>query len=181
MIVTNSLPNGTAPLNSAPEPLTEAQRQFAAEHHNLIYSFLYEKGWDVDEYYDIAAFGFLRSVIRYCNIPSLSRYAFSTIAWRAMGQSIASYRRAEARRQASEKRYLSTAPPNPPGPFEDMAARLLLQDLAIMSTPDQYDLAVMRLQGYSIAEVARAQGMSPKRVRKLLTELYRVYLKLYNE
>lgn len=181
MTVTNSPPNGTAPPSRTPEPLTESQRQFAAEHHNLIYSFLHEKGWDVDEYYDIAAFGFLRSVMRYFAVPNLQRYAFSTIAWCAMGQSIASYHRTEARRQACEKRYLSTVYSCPLDPFDDMAARLLLQDLATMSSPSQYELAVMRLQGYSIAEAARAQGVSPKRIRKLLAELYRVYLKLYCE
>ena len=45
--------------------MTEEQRQFAADRHNLIYAFLHEKGWAPGEYYDIAAFGFLRAVMRY--------------------------------------------------------------------------------------------------------------------
>ena len=36
-----------------------------------------------------------------------------------------------------------------------------------------------RLPGYSIAETARQRGMTPKRVRRLLKELYRVYFQLY--
>ena len=60
-----------------------------------------------------------------------------------------------------------------------METKLLLHMLAAVSGEKQYRLTVMRLQGYSIAETARAQGMSPKRVRKMLREMYLVYLKLY--
>lgn len=161
------------------EGMTDAQRQFAADHHNLIYTFLHEKGWAPDEYYDIAALGFLRSVMRYLSEPHLHRYPFSTIAWRAMGQSISAYHRAEARRIKGEQEYLLTAQSSVPDPFEEMETKLLLHTLAAVSGENRYRLAVMRLHGYSIAETARAQGMSPKRVRKMLREMYLVYLKLY--
>ena len=85
--------------------LTEDQRRFAAENHNLIYRYLYEQGRAVDDYYDIAALGFLSAVRRYMTKPELRRYAFSTIAWRSMKQSIASFHRAETRREAAERRY----------------------------------------------------------------------------
>lgn len=161
------------------EVLTEQQRQFAAERHNLIYAFLREKGWPVSEYYDIAAFGFLRAVRRYLTEPQLAKYAFSTVAWRAMSQSIASFCRAEARQKEVEQRYLETVQPVT-DPFEELEYNLLLHDLAAVSSEQQYRLAKLRLQGYSIAETARAQGMTPKRVRRLLRELYRVYFQLYN-
>ena len=162
-----------------PETITDAQRQFAADNHNLIYTFLHEKGWAPDEYYDIAALGFLRSAMRYLSEPHLHRYPFSTIAWRAMGQSIFAYHRAEARRIKGEQEYLLTVQPSATDPFEEMETKLLLHMLAAVSGEKQYRLTVMRLQGYSIAETARAQGMSPKRVRKMLREMYLVYLKLY--
>lgn len=63
--------------------MTERQRRFAAKNHNLIYRYLHEKGWEVSEYYDIAAFGYLRAVRRYLTEPGLSIYAFSSIAWQA--------------------------------------------------------------------------------------------------
>ena len=44
------------PLNA----LTEPQRQFAEEHHALIYQFLLDRRLDICEYYDIAALGYLR-------------------------------------------------------------------------------------------------------------------------
>lgn len=167
--------------SSQPKVMSETQRQFAAERHNLIYTFLREKGWAPGEYYDIAAFGFLRAVMRYLSEPNLHQYAFSTIAWRAMGQSIASYHRAESRRVESEQRYLETKLHQEQDPFTELEANLLLHDLFARSSSEQYRLAALRLQGYSIAETARTQGMTPKRVRRLLRELYHVYLQLYTK
>lgn len=159
--------------------MTEDQRQFAAQNHNLIYAFLREKGWTVEEYYDIAAFGFLQSVIRYRTIPKLRAYTFSTIAWRAMDRSVNSYRRAEARRMAAEQQYTTLVQSAETELYSELEVKLLLSDLAAHASPEQYELAAMRLQGYSIVEVARALGMSSGKVRRLLRELYRVYLQLY--
>ena len=61
----------------------------------------------------------------------------------------------------------------------ELEARLLLHDLAAVSSKQQYALAEMRLQGYTIAEIALAQGMPKIRIRRLLKELYRAYLQLY--
>ena len=58
------------PLNA----LTEPQRQFAEEHHALIYQFLLDRRLDICEYYDIAALGYLRAVQRYLTRPALSQY-----------------------------------------------------------------------------------------------------------
>ena len=159
--------------------MTERQRRFAAKNHNLIYRYLHEKGWEVSEYYDIAAFGYLRAVRRYLTEPGLSIYAFSSIAWRAMAQSIAAIHRAERRRQDPAPRVLSAAAPARPPPAPELEARLLLHDLAAVSSKQQYELAEMRLQGYSIAEIALAQGMPKIRIRRLLKELYRAYFQLY--
>ncbi len=164
----------------AGQALPEAQRQFAAENHNLIYSYLWERKLEIDDYYDIAVFGYLRAVKRYLTEPGLCGYQFSTIAWRAIRQSIASFHRAEERRENTERKYLSTLRSRSPDPFEELEAKLLLHDLAAVASHKQYALATMRLQGHSIAETARVQGMDEKRVRGLLKELYRVYLCLYN-
>ena len=158
--------------------LTQIQRAFAASHHDLIYTFLRDQGWEAGEYYDIAAFGYLAAVRRYLTRPDLQKYAFSTIAWRSMKQSVAAFHKSELRQRDTERRYLEAAPPAP-DPMAETEARLILHELASVSTPEQRRLAVLRLQGYTIAETARLRGMPPKRVSKLLREMYRVYLQLY--
>ncbi len=145
----------------------------------MIYSYLWEKKLKIDVYYDIAVFGYLRAVKRYLTEPRLRRYQFSTIAWSAMRQSITSFRRIEERRKETERKYLSALQSRPPDPFEKLEVKLLLHDLAAVSNHEQHVLVALRLQGCSIAETARVQGMDEKRVRGLLRELYRVYLRLY--
>lgn len=172
-----STATGKSCRSDAGRALTEEQRRFASNNHGLIFSFLNEQGWDDREYYDIAAFGYLSAVRRYLTRPWLRQYAFSTIAWRSMWRSIAAFHRAEAKRLEAERRYLETAPRQ--DPMAELEARLFLHDLASVASHSQYELASLRLQGYSIAETARKSGMTPKRVTKLLRELYRVYFQLY--
>ena len=154
-------------------PLTETQRQFAADNHDLIYSFLQERALDMD-CYDTAVFGYLRAVQRYLSEPRLHRYQFSTVAWWAMRQSVMAFHRTEERQRESEQRYWEQL--QPLSPFKELEAKLLLCDLAAVSSREQYAIVVMRLQGYSVAETARVQGMSEKRVRALLKKLYQTYL-----
>lgn len=132
---------------------------------------------DEQEYYDVAAFGYLSAVKRYFAQPKLGRYAFSTIAWQSMRRSVDAFHRAETRRKEAEQRYLETMPKS--DPMEELEARLFLHDLASIASRSQYELASLRLQGYSVAEAARQCGISPKRVSKLLRELYRAYFQLY--
>jgi DNA-directed RNA polymerase specialized sigma24 family protein len=121
--------------------------------------------------------GYLSAVRRYLTRSTLRRYAFSTIAWKSMGRSIAAFHQAEALRVQAEQRYVEMTPRR--DPMEELEARLFLHDLASVASRPQYELAALRLQGYSIAETARQSGMTPKRVRSLLRELYRVYFQLY--
>lgn len=121
--------------------------------------------------------GYLSAVRRYLTQPQLRRYAFSTIAWKSMRRSIAAFRRAEALRTQAEQRYQEAMPKS--DPMEELEARLFLHDLASIASRPQYELAALRLQGYSIKETARQRGMTPKRVRRLLKELFRAYFQLY--
>ena len=61
----------------------------------------------------------------------------------------------------------------------ELEARLILHDLVSTASRSQYEMMALRSQGYSIAETAHSLGIAPRRVRSLLRELYRVYLKLY--
>lgn len=90
-----------------------------------------------------------------------------------MQRSIAVFHRAEVQRTQAEQRYLETAAKH--DPMEE----LVLHDLASVASRSQYELTALRLQGCSIAETARQRGMTPKRVHRLLKELYRAYFQLY--
>ena len=158
--------------------LTEPQRQFAEEHHALIYQFLIDRRLDIHEYYDIAALGYLRAVQRYLTRPVLSRYRFSTVAWRAMGQSLGVFFRAEKRNQESCARFSDSPGPQADLLWEKLEAELVLHDLARIATKEQYALVELRLRGYSVPEAARARKVGVKRVRRLLKDLFHTYLNM---
>lgn len=84
------------------EKLSNTERKFAEENHNLIYGFLYQKELSIEEYYNIAVFGFLKAVQVYHRRKDLSgKYKFSVIAWKYMQSEIGNHLRMEH----SKKRY----------------------------------------------------------------------------
>ena len=105
---------------------------------------------------------------------SLHRYRFSTIAWRSMNSSLNTFRRQEQRRQSHEFSCQAAHPP-PDDAFDALRARLLLHDLFLLADEEQALLIRHRLHGCSLAETARREGMSVKRVRHRLKALYRAY------
>lgn len=117
---------------------------------------------------------YLHAVQRYFTEKSLHRYRFSTIAWRSMNSSLNTFRRQEQRRQSHEFSYQAAHPP-PDDAFDALRARLLLHDLFLLADEEQALLIRHRLHGCSLAETARREGMSVKRVRHRLKALYRAY------
>lgn len=162
-------------------PLTEEQRRFAEQHHGLVYAFLRETGHSAADYYDAAVLGFLQAVQRYLTQPWLRRCAFPTVAWRAMGRGAATERRAQERRRNAELRYLETVQTAPSSLYVNLETRLIFHDLMAGASEEQRRLALLRLDGCSMAEAARAQGMGMKRARRLLNELHSSYLLLHSE
>lgn len=64
-------------------PLTEEERQFAADNHWVVEWFFRISDYDAQEYYDVAAIGYLKAVKSWCVREDLHRYSFATIAkWR---------------------------------------------------------------------------------------------------
>lgn len=80
--------------------LTEHERAFAEQNHELIYKFLNQERLPESEFYDIVAWGYLKAVQRYHREPKLKEYSFSTIAWYAMRCRVGNKRRADRIRDA---------------------------------------------------------------------------------
>ena len=160
-------------------PLSEEQRRFAEQHHDLILAFLGKNGYAAGDYYDAAALGFLQAVQRYLTQPGLRRYAFPTIAWRAMARGVAADHRAEARRRNAEQRYFESAHAEVPCPYAGQEERLMFHELMTEASGEQRRLAQLRIQGYSLKEAAHVQAIQVRQARKLLDglrQLRAVYL-----
>ncbi len=74
------------------EKLSDAERKYAEENHSLIYKFLNSGNYSIEEYYNIAVFGFLKAVQVYHRRKDLNgKYKFSVIAWKYMQSEIGNY------------------------------------------------------------------------------------------
>lgn len=81
----------------AVQPLTDEQRKLAERYHNLIFAFLYKNDLQVDDWYDIAAIGYIKA-IRYHH-PERP-FAISSLAFKCMRDEMVN----EYRRQGRQKR-----------------------------------------------------------------------------
>ena len=77
--------------------LTAEESAFAAEHHQLIYTYLNQNHLPEEEFYDVVVFGYLNGVRKHFRREDLQDYAFATLAWRAMDTCFANYVRSKHR------------------------------------------------------------------------------------
>lgn len=79
-------------------PLTAEERDFAEEHHDLVFRYLAKRNLSQDEWYGVVALSYLRSVKKWFARPDLRKYRFSTIAYDCMWSAVGAERRRGLRR-----------------------------------------------------------------------------------
>ncbi|WP_278941445.1 hypothetical protein [Anaerotruncus colihominis] len=79
-------------------PLSPAERSVAERHYRLVEWYVRHRGLPVEEYYDVAVFGYLLAVKRWFSRPDLYHYEFTTIACAAMRSAIGNEQRKQSRR-----------------------------------------------------------------------------------
>lgn len=77
--------------NYSIRPLTEEERVFAEEHHNLIYGYIRSHQLDIEEWYDILVIPYLNSVKKYFTYEKLQKYSFSLICYRTLDNARSNY------------------------------------------------------------------------------------------
>ena len=155
-------------------PLTPEQQELAALQCQEIEKFLYRKRLDASEWYDVAAFGYLRAVRLYTERPDLRRYAFSTIAWYCMNSEIDKERKKQRRRiqalsldaELTEDGFtlydavgLPDFAADDPGESSVCSTLMpLLQEL----TDHQRAILTLKCNGYTRSQIAEVMGISAK-------------------
>ncbi|MEH2948283.1 sigma factor-like helix-turn-helix DNA-binding protein [Lachnospiraceae bacterium 56-18] len=161
--------------------LTEEQKIFAEQHHMLVEQFLWKKHLERSEFYDVVIFGYLEAVQEYLEKPELSKYPFSSIAWRKMkycmineyiyrncpkrnapmGTYREDYEPALSREQVSEQMNCIA---------RELEHRALLQQLMFHMTVKEKEVVCMRAAGYTYREIAEhcnitMRGVSARLIR----------------
>ena len=78
-------------------PLSAEAQELARQNIQTVAGFLGHHRL-TDDWYDIVIFRYLLTVQNWLDRPELHRYAFSTIAWRAMSSAVSNERRKQGRR-----------------------------------------------------------------------------------
>jgi len=68
-------------------PMTQEERDFAEQHHDLVIDYLCRKRLPTDDFYDVVIFGYLSAVQQYFRNPPAG-VAFKAMAFRAMKDSV---------------------------------------------------------------------------------------------
>lgn len=78
------------------KPLTTEEKEMAASNHNIVYAFLYQHGYSIDNYYGVAVMGFLKGIQVYCRKTRYTKQAdmYFTV-WQYMRAELENYRKME--------------------------------------------------------------------------------------
>lgn len=57
------------------KPLTTEEKEMAANNHNIVYAFLYQHGYSIDNFYGVAVMGFLKGIQVYCRKTRYTKQA----------------------------------------------------------------------------------------------------------
>lgn len=78
-------------------PLSAEAQELARQNIRTVAGFLAHHRLS-DDWYDVVIFRYLLTVQNWLDRPELHRYAFSTVAWRAMSSAVSNERRKQRRR-----------------------------------------------------------------------------------
>lgn len=160
--------------------LTDYERQYAEEHHPLVYRFLRDKGLDISEFYDVVIFRYLATVQRYLSEPRLQQYSFTTIAYHAMNSAVNHHWESEKRRRAlcpiTDTDYISRVIGTDVKHIEkNNTAALLWAKAAALLTDDELDIITLKANGASDREIGGFYGLTDSaisgRIRKIRRRL----------
>ena len=162
--------------------LTPKQKAFAEKNHNLIFSFLNENHLEDQDYYDIIVFGFLTAVVKYLTREDLmNRYAFSTIAYSSMRNSLSNHQKAQNRQKrkavtisletslSDDSQFsLYDTIPGIDALMSDFETELLLHEIASRVSNQQFRIVRLKADGYGVRDIARKQHITMKTVSDIL-------------
>lgn len=143
-------------------PMTQEEREFAEQNHDLVIDFLRFKRLPLDDFYDVVIFGYLSAVQQYFRNPPAG-VAFKAMAFRAMKDAVLR----EGEYHARTKRCGTTVGLDDvelTDPRQDTERRVegkvLLEQAVNVATPREARIINLLIDGFALHEAARFLKMS---------------------
>ena len=144
-------------------PMTQEEREFAEQKHDLVIDFLQRKHLSMDDFYDVVIFGYLSAVQQYFRNPPAG-VSFEAMAVRAMKDSILRDSEYHARAKRSgvtvglddAGRTLTDSRQDTERKVEGKA---LLEQVVSVATPKEARIINLLMDGFVLREAARLLKM----------------------
>lgn len=141
--------------------MTQEERDFAEQHHDLVIDYLCRKRLPTDDFYDVVIFGYLSAVQQYFRNPPAG-VAFKAMAFRAMKDSV--LREGEYHARAKRCAHIiSLDGMNVQDPKQDterqIEGKALLEQVISVATPKEAKIISFLMDGFALREAARCLKM----------------------
>lgn len=140
-------------------PMTQEEREFAVQKHDLVVEFLHRRHFPMNDYYDIVIFGYLSAVQQYFRDPPVG-VEFKAMAFRAMKDSV--LREKEYKSRAKRKGTTvslddagSTLTDSGQNVERQAEGKALLEQAASVATPRESKIIELLIDGFALHEAAR--------------------------
>ena len=155
-------------------PMTQEEREFAEQNHDLVIDYLRRKRLPMDDYYDIVIFGYLSAVQQYFRNPPAG-VEFKAMAFRAMKDTVlrdGEYN-TRAKRCGSIVSLDTDAIPDPKQDVERQTERkALLEQAASVATPREAKIIRFLVDGFALREAARFLKMPKAAAVSCMEDFY---------
>lgn len=142
-------------------PMTQEEREFAEQKHDLVVEFLRRRHLPMNDYYDIVIFGYLSAVQQYFRDPPAG-VEFKAMAFRAMKDSILREGEYHARAKRcgytvslDTEGYHSTIPDQKQDVERQTERKALLEQAAKVATPRENKIIELLVDGFALHEAAK--------------------------
>ena len=176
------------------KPLSNYERKFAEENHNLVYDFLHRHGYSLENYYDVAIFGFLKAVQIYNRREDLrEKYSFPFISQQYIRSELGNHCRMEEAKKRkpsgslvsldaeyaeTENLYNCIGIVGGKSPESEIVAMEQMKEMLSSLSDTQRKIAELKIDGYSSKEIYSALEIKPStyyvevnRIKKVLAEM----------
>ena len=161
--------------------MTADQKRFCVNNHNLVYSFLRKKAYNIDEYYNVVIIGYIRACQMYSERADLQeKFDFPLIAFMCMRSEISNHFKSENRKCRKPKNgicSLEQMQKDNNGYYEETVSsdvdftervirsqedKLFLENLMMILSKTQMEIVLYLLEGYKEREIYRELGIKRK-------------------
>ena len=155
-------------------PMTQEEREFAEQHHDMVIDYLRCKRLPMDDFYDVVIFGYLSAVQQYFRNPPVG-VEFKAMAFRAMKDTVlrdGEYN-TRAKRCGSIVSLDTDAIPDPKQDVERQTERkALLEQAASVATPREAKIIRFLVDGFALREAARFLKMPKAAAVSCMEDFY---------